>query len=294
MLIPVSYFSDMTTNSNFGEKTHNIAILDLNEGQPNQGMRCIREILQKFAEEHQLNIHVKEFDVRAKNEIPDVRDFDTYISSGGPGSPYDGEGKEWEERYFGLIEQIWTHNRKQKQKKYLFLICHSFQMACRYFKIAEVIPRKSQAFGIFPIHLTDNGLTDPILKNLSDPFYGVDSRDWQAVQPNLDQLEKLGAKVLAIEKERPHVPLERCIMAARFSPEIFGTQFHPEADADGMHRYLLMEEKKAIIIKNHGEAKYEQMLSDVNDPLKLSFTQAQILPSFLEKALLTPIAVACS
>jgi homoserine O-succinyltransferase len=283
----------MTTDINQGDKKHTIAILDLNEGQPNQGMRCIREILQNFGEEHHLNLTIKEFDVRAKNEIPDINEFDTYISSGGPGSPYDGEGKEWEERYFGLLEQIWNHNKKSKNKKYLFLICHSFQMACRYFKIADVVPRKSQAFGIFPIHLTPNGVADPVLKDLSDPFYGVDSRDWQAIQPNLNQIEKIGAKILAIEKERPHVPLERCIMAARFSPEIVGTQFHPEADAGGMHRYLLMEEKKQVIIKNHGEAKYEQMLQDVNDPAKLELTQTQIIPTFLEKALLSPVALAC-
>ncbi len=249
-------------------------------------MRCIREILDEFARKHDIELHIKEFDVRAKNELPNLEDFDTFISSGGPGSPFDGEGKAWEHHYFGLLDALWAHNLVSNDKKYLFLICHSFQMACRHFNIGAVIRRKSQAFGIFPIHLTAEGIIEPIFEGLTNPFYGVDSRDWQVVQPDYEQLDKLGAQVIAIEKERPHVPLERCIMAARFSPEIIGTQFHPEADAEGMRKYLLTEEKKELVIKNHGLEKYEQMLEDVHDPLKLPFTQRHIIPAFLERSIL--------
>lgn len=263
-----------------------VAVLDLNEGHVNQGMRCIREILETFSRQHDIALDVVEFDVRLKNELPDIHEFDTFISSGGPGSPYDGEGKAWEENYFALLENLWQHNLQSDHKKHLFLICHSFQMACRYFKIGSVIPRKSQAFGVFPVHMTGDGLKEPIFEGLTNPFYAVDSRDWQVVQPDQEQLDRLGATVLAIEKERPHVPLERCIMAARFSPEMVGTQFHPEADAGGMQRYLLTEEKKQLVIKNHGEEKYEQMLRDVHDPLKLPFTQQHIIPAFLERSIL--------
>jgi GMP synthase-like glutamine amidotransferase len=267
-----------------------VAILDLNEGHVNQSMRCIREILETFAKEHQLYMKVSEFDVRLKNELPDISDFDIFISSGGPGSPFDGAGKEWEERYFGFLDQIWNHNLAHNHKKNLFLICHSFQMACRFFKIGEVIPRKSQAFGVFAVHKTTDGETEPFFHQLNDPFYGVDSRDWQVVQPAYDQLDQLGAQIVAIEKERPHVPLERCIMAARISNEIFGTQFHPEADAEGMRAYLMTEEKKKLIINNHGIEKYEQMLIDIDDPSKLSFTQSHIIPAFLKKSIFTQVA----
>lgn len=43
-----------------------VAILDLYEGFENQGMRCLREILNQFADFHHLNIHKDEFDVRLK------------------------------------------------------------------------------------------------------------------------------------------------------------------------------------------------------------------------------------
>ena len=80
---------------NFNEnQTIHVAILDLYEGHANQGMRCIRQIINEFGLMHQLNIVTKEFDVRLKNELPDTN-FDIYISTGGPGSPTASEGKKW-------------------------------------------------------------------------------------------------------------------------------------------------------------------------------------------------------
>ena len=63
-----------------------IAILDMNDGAPNQGMRCIRKIVKDWAASVTMDVTWAEFDVRKKNEIPDTS-FDVYISSGGPGDP---------------------------------------------------------------------------------------------------------------------------------------------------------------------------------------------------------------
>jgi hypothetical protein len=94
----------------------------------------------------------------------------------------------------------------------------------------------------------------------------------------------MGAKILAIEKERPHLPYERATMAIQFTPEIFGTQFHPEADADGMYHYLVSEEKKKVVIENYGLEKYEDMLAHLRDPDKIRLTQAKMIPIFLDEA----------
>ena len=75
-----------------------IAILDLYEGQRNQGMRCLRDIIRKWSNDQQQNVHVDEFDVRLLQEVPDLS-YDIYLSSGGPGSPLDGIGSEWEKVY---------------------------------------------------------------------------------------------------------------------------------------------------------------------------------------------------
>ena len=47
-----------------------IAILDLYEGQPNQGMRCIRQIINEWSEFHSIPISFDEFDVRGINRFP--------------------------------------------------------------------------------------------------------------------------------------------------------------------------------------------------------------------------------
>lgn len=262
-----------------------VAVLDLNAGLPNQGMRCIREILEKYREDQQLEMIYDVFEVRTKDEVPGI-DYDIYISSGGPGSPYDGEGLVWESKYFQLLNDLQEHNSKNASAaKHFFFICHSFQIACRYFGVGQVVKRKSTSFGVFPVHMTEEGRQEPILSGLGDPFYVVDSRDWQVIQPDHEKIEMMGATVLALEKIRPHIDLERCIMAVRFSDSFFGTQFHPEADSSGMSAYLQTEEKRKTIIENHGLEKFESMVTQLNDPDKISLTQSMILPTFLDMAI---------
>ena len=261
-----------------------IAVIDMNNGSPNQGMRGIQEILQRCGIQNQLNLTFEIFDIRHKSEVPDLG-FDIYISSGGPGSPFDGENEKWEQDFFNLLDEIENFNDSNEQKKHVFLICHSFQLACRKYGLGTVTKRKSNAFGIFPISLTENGKLESIFDGLPNPFYSVDSRDWQVIKANEVDFMQKGAKILAIEKERPHVDLERCIMAIRFSPHIIGTQFHPEADPIGMKMYLLQDEKKTAIINNHGEDKYFDMLNSLDDPKRISLTQSIILPNFLNQAI---------
>lgn len=262
-----------------------IAVLDLYNNMPNQGMRCIKELLCEHQLPADISIEWKTFDVRYKNEMPGF-DYDIYISSGGPGSPHDGEGTEWEKRYFYLLEKIWSHNLKRNvRKKYMFFVCHSFQMACRFFNLAEVTKRRSTAFGIFPVHKTSEGLSEPLFKNLSDPFYTVDSRDWQVIHPSISRLKEMGSSIIALEKIRDHVELDRAVMAIRFSNEMFGTQFHPEADARGMSLHFKNPEKREQVITNYGEQKYAEMIKFLSDPTKIHRTQKNIIPGFIDFAI---------
>jgi GMP synthase-like glutamine amidotransferase len=259
----------------------------MNDEMPNEGMRCIRDVLQQAKNEISSDISWKEFEVRKKIQIPTL-DHDIFISSGGPGSPLTSLGSEWENAYFKWLSEIdnWNRNPNNTNKKFVFLICHSFQLACRYFQIGEVIKRKSTAFGVFPIHmLKPHGSIDPIFNGLGDPFYGVDSRDYQVVQTNTSRVLELGGEILCIEKERPHVPLERAVMAIRFNPYIVGTQFHPEADAQGMSMYLQREDKKQTVIQNHGIEKWSSMIEHLNDPDKISLTNRFVLPNFLKQSI---------
>ena len=262
-----------------------IAILDLYQGFANQGMRCIREILNQFSDINNIDMVLEEFDVRQHNEVPDMS-FDIFISSGGPGSPLESEGSEWEKTYFHWLQQVehWNNNDAHVQKKYVFFICHSFQLACRHYNIGNVCKRKSTAFGVFPIHLLNDGKGEIVFNEMKDPFYAVDSRDFQVIAPNHNKLHKMGASILAIEKERPYVMLERAIMAVRFNDYMIGTQFHPEADAVGMRMHLQTDDKKKTVIENYGQQKWSSMIEQLNDPDKIMHTYQHIIPNFLRIA----------
>ena len=257
-----------------------VAILDLYQGFPNEGMRCIKAIVASYFDDASA---YQVFDVREQNEFPCLDDFSIFISTGGPGSPL-FEGKPWEKNYQNFLQEIWEYNQRNTVKKYLFLICHSFQLAVQHFELGTICLRKSTSFGVMPVHKTPFGESETLFKGLENPFWAVDSRDYQMIQPDFSQFSKLGAKILCIEKERPHVNLERAVMAIRFSPEIIGTQFHPEADAEGMHRYFLQEEKRQAVIKEHGEDKYNDMIEHLEDPDKIALTEATVLPRFLDFA----------
>lgn len=272
---------------NFNEKQSvRIAILDLYEGQENQGMRGLREIIHHFAEENNLELILDEFDVRQKIELPG-ESYDIYFSSGGPGNPVDTIGLEWDNKYFEWLQKMEDYNNdsNNEQKKYIFFICHSYQLACRHFRVGQLTKRKSTAFGVFPVHLLEAGKTEPVFEGMPDPFYAVDSRDYQLIQPDHKRLEELHANILCIEKERPHVPYERAVMGIRFSEYFIGTQFHPEADPAGMLIRLHHQEKKKIVIENYGYEKWKSMIDQLNDPEKILWTHDHILPNFLNIAL---------
>lgn len=270
----------MIINSTVGKKKVSLAILDMYDGEPNQGMRCIHDILSRFSEE----ISYREFDVRGKAEIPDIRNFDLFISTGGPGNPCEGDGN-WDLLYNEFLDQIWIWNSNHAKKKQLLLICHSFQMACKHFGLGQITKRKSTSFGVTTIHKTAEGLQDPLFANLGNPFWAVDSRDYQVVQPDKRKFKSLGAKIIALEKIRNHVEYERAIMAIRFSEEIVGTQFHPEADAVSFLAHLKKPMVREKIIELKGKAKFRTMLEDLVDENKIYKTNETLIPNFLEQSI---------
>lgn len=264
-------------------KKFKIAILDMNAGEPNEGMRCIKMLVKEFLAKKGNKGKYKVFNVRGKGKLPKIKKYNIFISSGGPGSPHI-TGLKWETEYGQFLDSILSHNLFKRKKKHLFLICHSFQLACLHWEIARVTKRRSTSFGVLPIFKTEHGLSEPFFEGLDDPFFAVDSRDYQVIFPDEDKLNSLEGKILCREKIRPDVPLRRAVMAIRFTKEIFGTQFHPEADAEGMTRYFKQEEKREIVIKKYGIKKYEDMIDKLDDDDKILRTHSIIIPSFLEMA----------
>ena len=272
-------------------------MLDLYNGTPNQGIPAIRKVLAEsdgrfFGQPVLFDV----FETRLKDDVPGL-DYDVYISSGGPGSPYDSEGLVWEKRYFQWLDGAWTYNQQHERtaRKHVLFICHSFQLMCRFFEVAEVTERRSESFGIFPVHMTEAGRTDPLFEGLEDPLHAADFRHWQAVQPDRSKIAALGAEVLALEKVREHVPLERAAMAMRLSPEFAGVQFHPEAAPEGMRLHFARPERMAHIVDRHSEQKYWRIMRRLCDADYLTRTHDAVMPNFLRRAVeaLRPEVVAC-
>ena len=257
-----------------------IAVLDMYNGEPNQGMRCIIDIINKFNQIVTFQI----FDIRRKNEFPAIEKFDIYISTGGPGNPMEGDGN-WDLKYYDFIDQLTNWNKEQKVKKHVLFICHSFQMACYHFGLAEITKRKSTSFGVMTIHKTEEGFNDPILDGLANPFYAIDSRDYQVVQPKLSIFKKKGAQIIALEKIRTYREYERAIMGVRFTEQFFGLQFHPEADALSFIANLKNVERREKIITMKGKTKFRDMLEDLLDEDKIYKTNETIIPNFLRIAI---------
>ncbi len=268
------------------KKTLKVAILDLYDGVENEGMSGFTEILNRYKTNNHLDLSIDVFDVRKKTEVPGLH-YDVYISSGGPGSPLDSEGTEWEKKYFNLIDKLEDFNLgNQAQKKYGFFVCHSFQLLCRKYKLGEINMRRSASFGVLPVHKTAEGINEPIFAGLDDPFLALDSRLWQVINPDMKKFEELGMKLVALEKERPHVDLPRALMAIRLNDYFFTTQFHPEANPTAIKGLLLKEEKKKEVVFEHGIDKYNEMLARIDDVDKIMLTQQTIIPNFLDQAVL--------
>ena len=244
-----------------------VAIIDLYNNEENQEIRCFQNILNETSRLYNSSpIDYKLFDTRYSGNIPDIS-FDIYISTGGPGSPWDGEGTNWEAKYFSLMDSLWSYNNNNYSKKYVFFICHSFQIMTRYFRLGDVIVSRSA------------------LKDLPEPFYAADYREWQVVNPNHKTFEELGAQILCLENKHAHNNSENALMVVRVNDEFIGTQFHPEADASSLDYYFNKPGRKEYVASEYGEKKYLEMLNILGHPAGLMLTQKTVLPNFLKHAI---------
>ena len=256
--------------------THlNIAIIDMYDGNTNVGMNCIQLLLAHWSQDRNASIEHQIFKLRDCAEIPHDG-FDAYISTGGPGSPIDSKNEPWDTLYTEWLDQMVA------LKKPVFLICHSFQIACRHFNLGKITLRKSRQVGILPVHPIEY---IDLFEGLEDPFYTLESRLYQITEPNDELINSMGARITCLEKIRPQVPLERAIMGIQFNEHMAGVQFHPEGEYHILLDYFKEEKIKNSIIEEFGIEKWDRMIENLNDPKKIKSTFEAIIPNFLDKAL---------
>ncbi|NRB63385.1 MAG: GMP synthase [Saprospiraceae bacterium] len=253
-----------------------IAVLDLYKGKENEEVKSIKNMVKDYIRDASVDI----FEVRESFSFPDIS-YHAYIVSGGPGDPNDSEGL-FSEMFGQWLDGIRAYNSSHTTKKQVLLICHSFQMACLHWKLGKATQRQSPSFGVYPVHLTNKGVNDPITQHFEHSFYVADFRHFQIVEPDEAQFESMNAKILALEKVRPNVPLERAIMAVRFTPEIMGVQFHPEVSPARMRTLLKDPVRREKVIQEGGLDKYQKMLKYLNDTSKMHAVHNRFIHLFLD------------
>jgi GMP synthase-like glutamine amidotransferase len=259
-----------------------IAILDMYQQVYNQGMASINQCLVLVQSEMGIEFNIQIFAVRSNGEMPGM-DFDLYISTGGPGSPMEST-ESWENEYKQWLNALLKHNQlaEPSEKKFGFFICHSFQLVCRMLQVGELSHRLQKSEGIFPVERTEEGAKDPVFQYLSNPFWVLDSREYQVTNLNQEKVNELGGTLLAIEQANASEATHQAIMSMRFNDEMMGTQFHPEADADGLVRYL----ENRIKTDHDQAAVWKSGLEQAiihSDAIQQ--THHTILPEFLKQAI---------
>lgn len=252
-----------------------IAMLDMYDGTPNMGMRCIHNLIYEWGKARGYKIDLKVYNTRGNCEIPDDQ-YDIYIASGGPGSPLDSVRAQWDILYTKWLEHMYAIHKP------VFLICHSFQIACRHFDLGKVCLRRSRQIGILPVH---GLIEDALFNGLGETFYAMESRAYQIINPNDEKISGMKAQIMALEKIRPSVPLERAIMAIKFSEKMYGVQFHPEADLRELVIYFKEATTKATIVNEFGIDKWNSIMNHLNEDAPIHQTYTHLIPNFLDKAL---------
>jgi GMP synthase-like glutamine amidotransferase len=268
------------------EQHLSVAVLSMYRDQESQGMKYIRYFLDNAADFIPgLRISYRIFATRKHNELPGAEDFDVFISTGGPGDPHDGLGQDWEKNYFAFLRAFQARNQSGKNPGFLFSICHSFQLLCRFFDIAQVVPRSEPCFGIMECRPEQAGKQDLIFGKLPDPFLVVENRSWQCIQPDEKKMHELGIAILARELH-PLPGSEAALLAMRISPYWLATQFHPEANPEEMKQLFSTEKKKQEVLTEYCDEKWEGIMNFLQQQNpSLTDTYHCLLPGFFRAVL---------
>lgn len=259
----------------------------MNNGHVNQAMRCLRGLVATFFERARqanptLACELIEVSPRDTNRVI-PRDADLYLSSGGPGSPFDGDGEPWVADFSRFCDDILeSHVRGGGEQKSLFAICYSFEMVVRHFELATIAPRAERKFGVMPVYTTPDGQAHALLGAFGDRLFAFEHRNWEAVDLDHAKLRSLGGLLLARES-RDGVSKGRAILALDVAPGIEAVQFHPEADRAGVMNWVARPEQAAAFKAVYGEVTYQAMLRTLDDPRRLARTYALVIPCWMAR-----------
>jgi GMP synthase-like glutamine amidotransferase len=280
----------MTSRADFSttsRRTLRVCLVDMNAGHVNQAMRCLRSIVEQFfaravAQNPGLACSMSEVSPRDTDAtIP--RDADLYLGSGGPGSPFDGDGAAWSHDFADFADGIAeSASRDDENQRAIFGVCYSFELLVRHFAVATIALRTDRKFGVMPIYTTPDGRMHPLLSAFGERLFAFEHRNWEAVDVNAATLRSLGGRVLARES-RDGASKGRAILGFDIAPGVEAVQFHPEADRAGVVNWVARPEQAAAFKATYGESTYQAMLRTLDDPHRLARTYALVIPGWLSR-----------
>lgn len=259
----------------------------MNNGHPNQAMRCFRVLIDGFfakvrASNPNLDTSMLVVQPRNKHELP-PQDCDLYLSSGGPGSPFEHDGEPWLDSYRAWLDSIVERNlRNEPAAPGLLGVCYTFELLIAHFGVARMAQRESRKFGVMPVYMTEEGMAHPLTTSFRDRLFAFENRSWEAIDLDEKKLRDLGGKVLARES-RDGVSKGAGLLALDFAPGIEGTQFHPEAEKPGVIAWLRKREQAEAFIGAYGAITYQRMLRTLDNPERLAKTFTSLIPGWLTR-----------
>jgi GMP synthase-like glutamine amidotransferase len=265
-----------------------LCLVDMNNGVANEATRCFRRIFEAFVQKAKaanpgLETTLKHVQPRNLGELPD-REVDLVLSSGGPGSPYDGYEEPWCTGYRNFLDSVVERNRADHHRApKVFVVCHSFELNVLHFGVGKMRQRPGPKFGLMPAYMTDLGQRHPLYQGFDDRLFAFEHRNWEAVELDETRLKQLGGQLLARESRPGRTDKGEALLSFEFAPGILGTQFHPEADRPGVVAWIHRPEKAEAFKEAYGQELYERMLKSLDDPARLAKTFALLIPGWLTR-----------
>jgi homoserine O-succinyltransferase/O-acetyltransferase len=269
------------------DKTLRLCLVDMNNGHANQANRCFRILAESFFRAvRQQNPEVKTelvvVEPRNTRKLPPTN-CDLYLSTGGPDSPYDHDGEPWLDELFGFYDQIVERNvRGDADAPSLFGVCYTFELLVRHFRVCAMVPRASRKFGVMPAYMTAAGEAHPLLEGFGDRLFAFEHRTWEAIDPDEARIAQLGGSILARES-RDGVSKGKALLAFDLAPGIECTQFHPEADRQGVIVWVSKREQAQAFVDTYGLVTYDRMLRTLDNPERIAKTFSLMIPGWLSR-----------
>jgi GMP synthase-like glutamine amidotransferase len=265
-----------------------MCIIDMNNGWENQAIRCYHRIIDQFFERVKASnpgIETQILRVQPRNlgEAPPA-DCDLYLSTGGPGAPYEGYEDRWSTLYRKFLDSLVDeYARNADASRAAFLVCHSFELAVMHFGVAQIVEMPTRKFGIQPVYPTVDGQKSPLFAPFGDRLFAWENRGWHAVELNTHRLAQLKGELWARESREALLDKGHAKSAFLFAPGLEGVQFHPEADRGGAATWLHNPEKAREAIDAFGEVTYRRMLKTLDAPDRLARTFVLLIPGWLTR-----------